>query len=66
MLAPPGGQIWNYATVELPDAQIWNYATKNKTNKNGQHFWLGTKGPIGAAEGCSPPQELEKFTFSNI
>ena len=24
------------------------------------HFWLGLKGPNGAAKGCNPPQELEK------
>ena len=25
-----------------------------------QHFWLGPKGANNAAEGCSPPQEIEK------
>ena len=27
MVAPPGDQIWNYATVALPGGQIWKYAT---------------------------------------
>ena len=26
VIAPSGGQIWNYATVAPPGGQIWNYA----------------------------------------
>ena len=41
------------------ESKLLTHNLKNNTNKTGQHFRLGPKGPTVAAEECSPLQEVD-------